>query len=128
MKKQTFALYFGNRGFMPAELIESAREDMVKAVIGNIVVRIVIADQIIFSIFCYHLVRAYNILPFGPVRLLLWVHLLICSVLGILESHLAVMADRLIQQFNIQKNLLVIGFIFRQSGNMPDPRAEINIG
>ena len=34
MKKQTFALYFGNRGFMPAELIESAREDMVKAVTG----------------------------------------------------------------------------------------------
>lgn len=27
-----FALYFGNRGFMPAELIASAREDMVKAV------------------------------------------------------------------------------------------------
>ena len=32
MKKQTFALYFGNRGFMPAELIEGARQDMVKAV------------------------------------------------------------------------------------------------
>lgn len=32
MKKMTFALFFGNRGFMPAELIESAREDMVKAV------------------------------------------------------------------------------------------------
>ena len=32
MKKQTFALYFGNRGFMPAELIKGAREDMVKAV------------------------------------------------------------------------------------------------
>ncbi len=32
MKKQTFALYFGNRGFMPAELIQSAREDMKKAV------------------------------------------------------------------------------------------------
>jgi len=31
MKKQTFALYFGNRGFMPAELIEGARQDMVKA-------------------------------------------------------------------------------------------------
>ena len=28
MKKQTFALYFGNRGFMPAELIEGARDDM----------------------------------------------------------------------------------------------------
>ncbi len=27
-----FALYFGNRGFMPAELIEGAREDLVKAV------------------------------------------------------------------------------------------------
>ena len=27
-----FALYFGNRGFMPAELIEGAREDMMKAV------------------------------------------------------------------------------------------------
>ncbi len=26
-----FALYFGNRGFMPAELIEGARDDMVKA-------------------------------------------------------------------------------------------------
>ena len=32
MKKQTFALFFGNRGFMPAELIEGARVDMVKAV------------------------------------------------------------------------------------------------
>ena len=32
MEKQTFALYFGNRGFMPAELIKGAREDMVKAV------------------------------------------------------------------------------------------------
>ena len=29
---QTFALYFGNRGFMPAELIQGARSDMVKAV------------------------------------------------------------------------------------------------
>lgn len=26
-----FALFFGNRGFMPAELIEEAREDMIKA-------------------------------------------------------------------------------------------------
>ena len=33
MKKQTFALFFGNRGFMPAELIKSSREDMVKAVV-----------------------------------------------------------------------------------------------
>lgn len=32
MKKNTFALYFGNRGFMPAELIAGARGDMVKAV------------------------------------------------------------------------------------------------
>ena len=32
MKKITFALYFANRGFMPAELIEGARDDMVKAV------------------------------------------------------------------------------------------------
>ena len=33
MKKMKFSLYFGNRGFMPAELIKSAREEMVKAVI-----------------------------------------------------------------------------------------------
>ncbi|MCI2068529.1 MAG: hypothetical protein LKJ88_03020 [Bacilli bacterium] len=32
MKKTTFALYFGNRGFMPAELIASARVEMVQAV------------------------------------------------------------------------------------------------
>lgn len=32
MKKQTFALYFGNRGFFPESLIGSAREEMVKAV------------------------------------------------------------------------------------------------
>ncbi len=32
MSKQTFALYFGNRGFMPAELIAGARRDMVRAV------------------------------------------------------------------------------------------------
>ena len=29
-----FALFFGNRGFMPAELIEEAREDMIEAVIA----------------------------------------------------------------------------------------------
>ena len=27
-----FALYFGNRGFMPGELIEGARQDMIEAV------------------------------------------------------------------------------------------------
>ena len=34
MKKQTvtFALYFGNRGFMPGELISSAREEIIQAV------------------------------------------------------------------------------------------------
>ncbi|MDA3845332.1 MAG: hypothetical protein PF505_02150 [Vallitaleaceae bacterium] len=32
MKKLTFALYFGNRGFFPETLIASAREDMTKAV------------------------------------------------------------------------------------------------
>ncbi len=30
--KNTFALYFGNRGFMPSELILDARRDMIKAV------------------------------------------------------------------------------------------------
>ncbi len=32
MKKNTFALLFGNRGFMPGELILTAREEMVRAV------------------------------------------------------------------------------------------------
>lgn len=32
MKKQTFALCFGNRGFMPGELILGARQDMAEAV------------------------------------------------------------------------------------------------
>jgi L-fucose isomerase-like protein len=32
MRKTTFALYFGNRGFMPAELIASARQEMAEAV------------------------------------------------------------------------------------------------
>ena len=31
MKKTTFALYFGNRGFFPGELIASAREEMCRA-------------------------------------------------------------------------------------------------
>ena len=30
MKKTTFALYFGNRGFFPGELVAAAREKMVK--------------------------------------------------------------------------------------------------
>lgn len=34
MRKMVFALCFGNRGFMPGELILSAREEMVKAVTG----------------------------------------------------------------------------------------------
>ena len=32
MKKTTFALYFGNRRFMPAELLSSARQEMIEAV------------------------------------------------------------------------------------------------
>lgn len=32
MKKQKFALYFGNRGFFPSSLISGARDEMVKAV------------------------------------------------------------------------------------------------
>ena len=32
MKKTTFVLYFGNRGFMPAELLSSARQEMIEAV------------------------------------------------------------------------------------------------
>ena len=31
MKKTTFALYFGNRGFFPGELIADARRDMIAA-------------------------------------------------------------------------------------------------
>ncbi len=34
MKKTTFALYFGNRGFMPGELLLSARNEMIEAVTG----------------------------------------------------------------------------------------------
>ena len=34
-KKLTFALFFGNRGFFPGELISSARDDMVKAMERN---------------------------------------------------------------------------------------------
>ena len=30
MKKTTFALYFGNRGFFPGELVAAAREKRVK--------------------------------------------------------------------------------------------------
>ncbi len=35
MKKTTFALYFGNRGFFPGELISEARESMCKALDNN---------------------------------------------------------------------------------------------
>ena len=31
MHKTTFALYFGNRGFFPGELIASTRQEMVEA-------------------------------------------------------------------------------------------------
>jgi L-fucose isomerase-like protein len=34
MKKMTFALCFGNRGFMPGELITGARKDMIEALTG----------------------------------------------------------------------------------------------
>ncbi len=35
MDKQVFALYFGNRGFFPESLIETAREEMIKAVLTS---------------------------------------------------------------------------------------------
>ena len=33
--KITFALYFGNRGFFPGEVIADARKEMIKAVVNN---------------------------------------------------------------------------------------------
>ena len=56
----SFRALQGFKGF--SRLIQNAQlPDMVKAVIGNVYERIIIADQIIFPLFCYHLVRAYNI-------------------------------------------------------------------
>ncbi|MCI5970365.1 MAG: hypothetical protein MRZ29_04335, partial [Oscillospiraceae bacterium] len=44
MKKTTFALYFGNRGFFPGELIASARDEMTK-VLENLGFGYIIADE-----------------------------------------------------------------------------------
>lgn len=102
--------------------------DTVKPIIGNIIVFIVITDKIILSFFCRHLVRGNNILTFTSIWSFTVMYFFICSVFGIFKNYFTVMADSFIQQLNIEKNLLVIRFVLRQSDNMLHTGVEINTG
>ena len=54
--------------------------------------------------------------------------LLVRAVFQILEADLPPPADGLVQQLDGEKELLVVGFVLRQAGNVLHPAAEIHIG
>lgn len=53
---------------------------------------------------------------------------LVHSILQVLETDLPPPADGLVQQLDGEKELLVVGFVLRQAGNVLHPAAEIHIG
>ena len=76
--------------------------DAVHAVVGNIIVLVKIADQIVFPLFGHHLIGADHIVS-AAVRTNPGMELLVRAVGEIFKRYLAALADGLIQQLDIQE-------------------------
>lgn len=102
--------------------------DSVQAVVGNVVILVIVADQVIFPLLGCHLVRRDDVHPLCAVGAGLAMLPLVRAVFQILEADLPSPADGLVQQLDGEKELLVVGFVLRQAGNVLHPAAEIHIG
>ena len=81
---------------------------------GNIIVFIIIAKQIISALICHHLIRTYDVRVFP-----LGVQLEVLAIAVINEADFPPLLDGIVQHIQIQQNLLVVRvYEFRQMGNM----------
>ena len=99
----------------------------VQTVVGNVVVLVIVADQVIFPLLGCHLIRRDDVHPLCAVGAGLAMLPLVRAVLQILEADLPPPADGLVQQLDGEKELLVVGLVLRQAGNVLHPAAEIHI-
>ena len=102
--------------------------DAVQAVVGNVVILVIVADQVIFPLLGCHLVRRDDVHPLCAVGAGFNVLALVRAILQVLEADLPPPADGLVQQLDGEKELFVVGFVLRQAGNVLHPAAEIHIG
>ena len=101
--------------------------DAVQTVVGNVVVLVIVAYQVIFSFFGRHLIGGDDVHPLCSVGAGFNVMALVRAVFQILEADLSASADGLAQQLDGQKQLLVVGFVLRQASDVLHPPAEIHI-
>ena len=90
----------------------------VYTVIRDIIIFIIIADQIILSLLCSHLIRCNNIFPYTSIFPLFQMHLLIRMILCIFKQHFLLFANGFIQYTNIIKHLLIVRPVNRQRINV----------
>ena len=108
-------------------LVQNAEvRDPIHAVVGNIVILVVVADEIILSVLCRHLIRADDVLAHGAVRASFAVQLLVRAVFEIGEGGLLSGADRLIEHLDRIKQLRVSRLIVLHGADVPHMRAEIS--
>lgn len=102
--------------------------DAVQAVIGNIVILIVIADQVVSPVDCGNLIWIDNIVPRCSILVFSGVELFICTILVVGKRHLFPFADGLVQHVNRIKKLIAVPGLIRQSENMLYLCFEVSIG
>ena len=101
--------------------------DAVHAVVGDVVVLVEIADQVVFPLPGRHLIGADHILG-AAVGADPGVQLLVRAVGEVFKRHLPPLADGLVQQLDVQEKLLVVRGVAGQPVDIPHPGAEIVVG
>ncbi len=101
--------------------------DAVQPIVGNVVILVIVTNQVIFPLLGRHLIGRNDVHPFRAVGAGFNVMALVRSILQVLEAYLSASADGLVQQLDGEKELLVVGFVLRQAGDVLHPAAEIHI-
>ena len=99
--------------------------DPVQPVVGYVVKLVVVADEIILSLPCRHIIRAYDIFPDRSVGSLSQVQLLVHIVFQIAERNLTLFAYGFVDHLYGIEKLLVIRLVHRRPGNVLYPRSKI---
>ena len=102
--------------------------DPVDAVVRQIVIFVIIADEIIAPVRCSHLIGVHNVFPDAAVLPASGMELLVHIIAAILECHLTSLRDCFIQYVDCVEQLRIGRLSLWQSADMLDLRPEIDIG
>lgn len=102
--------------------------DMVNTVMGDVVVLVHIANQVILPIGGNHLIRVDQILLRLSAVIRSQMELLVRTVVAVVENHLPILLNGFIQNLNGVEQFCILRLIFRQIADMTDFGLEVPIG